>query len=333
MLFFFLTKNIFFFFILFELSVYPIIFILSFWGYQIERIQAVTYLFFFTIFFSIPSFFIFLKINFNFINFTFFSEFVIPFFFVFLLKIIILVKIPFFFFHIWLPKAHLEAPTIGSIILASILLKLGSYGILKFNLLIFFSFFEKLIFFISFFGIIYCSFICFLQRDFKRLVAYSRIVHINFIISVIITIINYSVFFCFLIIFYHGIVSSLIFIKVGYLYYFSKTRKFYFLNLSSKKNNLFIYLIIIFILNFRPPSTLGFFSEIYFFIRLLNINFFLLLLLILFGICSRFFCIFVISIINFNKKKKIKFFNTRIIENIIYIFFFFFRFINFIFFF
>ena len=244
-----------------------------------------------------------------------------------------LIKIPFFFFHIWLPKAHLEAPTIGSVILASILLKIGTYGLFKINFIIFFFFFDKIIFSLSFFGIIYSSLVCFLQSDIKRLIAYSRIVHINFIILNLIFFFNFSIFFFFLIILFHGLISSLIFLKIGYLYYFSKTRKFYFLNLRRKKNFLFLNIILIFILNFRPPSSLGFFTEIYYFSLIFQKNIFFLLLLLFFGVSSRFFCIFVISNFNFNKKKKKKFFNIIFIEKIIYLFFFFFSFINFIIFF
>ena len=109
LIFFFLTKNIILFYLIFELSIIPIIFILSFWGYQIERLQAVTYLFFYAILFSTPSFFFFLKINNFFLNLNLISNYKTFNFFFFFVKIIILIKIPFFFFKRWLKKEKLEA--------------------------------------------------------------------------------------------------------------------------------------------------------------------------------------------------------------------------------
>ena len=126
----------------------------------------------------------------------------------------------------------------------------------------------------SFFGIIYSCFLCFLQRDFKRLIAFSRIVHINFILVNLTLFINELIFYCFLIIIYHGLISRLIFIKVGFIYYYSKTRKFYFLNFRSLKRFFFINIIFIFILNFSPPLTIGFFAEVFYFISVLNKKYF-----------------------------------------------------------
>lgn len=93
------------------------------------------------------------------------------------------VKIPMLPVHIWLPEAHVEAPTPGSVILAGILLKLGSYAMLKLILIPFTSIYTDVIFFIfvlAFIGFLYSSMVAFSQIDIKKTIAYSSIAHMNF---------------------------------------------------------------------------------------------------------------------------------------------------------
>lgn len=109
-----------------------------------------------------------------------------------------------------MPLAHTEAPSLGSIVLAGILLKLGSYGLII--ILIIFIFFLKIFFFfVRFIGIFFRRIICSLQRDGKVLIAYSSVTHINFGILCIIFFFLISKKINFLITITHGIVASLIF--------------------------------------------------------------------------------------------------------------------------
>ena len=94
------------------------------------------------------------------------------------------IKVPMFPFHTWLPDAHVEAPTAGSVILAGVLLKMGTYGFLRFNLPLFphASYeFMPLIAWLSIIGIVYGALVSLVQEDLKKLVAYSSVSHLGFV--------------------------------------------------------------------------------------------------------------------------------------------------------
>jgi NADH:ubiquinone oxidoreductase subunit 4 (subunit M) len=142
------------------------------------------------------------------------------------------VKIPILPFHIWLPEAHVEAPTPGSVILAGILLKLGTYGIIRFLISSFFLVILNLfpfIFSISFFGVLYPSIVALTQMDMKKIIAYSSISHMNFSLIGFFSNSFLGFFGSFFMMFGHSITSSSLFFGVGILYDRYKTRLlFYF---------------------------------------------------------------------------------------------------------
>jgi len=192
------------------------------------------------------------------------------------------VKIPMFPFHLWLPKAHVEAPTAGSVLLAGILLKLGSYGFLRFSLFLFPNATEALRPFISLLaiiGVIYSSFTILRQIDLKRVVAYSSVAHMSFVIlgtfSGSIIGLNGSI----LLMLAHGFVSGGLFLLVGYLYDRYKSRNL--LYYRGIVNIMPIYTFIFFILilsNLGFPPTLNFVSELLIVSGLAETNIFLALL-------------------------------------------------------
>jgi NADH:ubiquinone oxidoreductase subunit 4 (subunit M) len=190
-----------------------------------------------------------------------------------------------------------EAPTLGSILLAAILLKLGVFGILKFLVIVSGKIFINFLFLFRFLGSIISCFLCFFQTDVKALIAYSRVVHINFLLIGLISkyfLININVI---LIIIFHAFIRRIIFFKAGFIFSNFKTRKIYFSNFSSNPNKIIIIvLILIFILNFNPPPSLGVLPEIYYFISFFNKNYFYFLFLFIFGILSSFFCIYLIIV-------------------------------------
>lgn len=137
------------------------------------------------------------------------------------------VKVPVFPFHSWLPDAHTEAPTAGSIILAGVLLKMGTYGFVRFNLPLFpeaSHYFAPLIAVLAIIGIIYGALVSFPQKDVKRLVAYSSISHLGFVMLGIFSLNNAGIQGAILQGVNHGISTGALFFLVGVLYEQRHTR-------------------------------------------------------------------------------------------------------------
>nr|YP_010321827.1 NADH dehydrogenase subunit 4 [Stenochironomus zhengi]UKO33054.1 NADH dehydrogenase subunit 4 [Stenochironomus zhengi] len=221
------SLNLFMFYLWFESTLIPIIFMIFGWGIQPERIQAGLYLFFYTMFASLPLlfclFYIDLKeyfsLNFLFLNFSMdlnLMNFYLFFFFIFAF----LVKLPLFLVHVWLPKAHVEAPVAGSMILAGVLLKMGGYGIMRVSFLIL-EYLLKYNFFFIIFSLIggsLISLVCLRQVDLKSLVAYSSVAHMSFVVSGLMVISSFGWGFSFCLMIAHGLCSSGLFFLVNICY-------------------------------------------------------------------------------------------------------------------
>lgn len=207
------TINLFIFYLFFEGRLIPTLLLIIGWGYQPERIQAGIYLLFYTLFASLPLllgiFFIFMEINCLIIYFLKFFNLNLYLLY-FRIIIAFLVKMPIYFVHLWLPKAHVEAPVSGSIILAGIMLKLGGYGLLR-VIVLFQNIGIKLNIvwvIIRIIGGFYIRMQCLCQVDIKSLIAYSSVSHIRIVIRGIITINYWGFMGSYVLIIGHGLCSS-----------------------------------------------------------------------------------------------------------------------------
>nr|QUB02916.1 NADH dehydrogenase subunit 4 [Polypedilum unifascium] len=217
------SVNLFLFYLFFESSLIPTIFLIFGWGYQPERLQAGLYLLFYTLFASLPLLMVlfYMMSNFSTLNFMILKEFNLESFLLYFFMVFaFLVKMPMFIVHLWLPKAHVEAPVSGSMILAGVLLKLGGYGLIRvFSVILTLSIKLNLFWMIlSLVGGVLVSLICLRQIDLKALVAYSSVAHMSFVIGGLMVLMSWGWGFSYTLMIAHGLCSSGLFFLVNLFY-------------------------------------------------------------------------------------------------------------------
>jgi proton-translocating NADH-quinone oxidoreductase chain M len=189
------------------------------------------------------------------------------------------VKIPILPFHIWLPEAHVEAPTVGSVILAGLILKLGIFAMFRFLLIGWLNIYYNLIFFILIIGLIgftYASMIALVQIDIKKIIAYSSIAHMNFSIIGLFSNTVIGLGGVFIMMLGHGVTSSALFLGIGILYDRYKTRLlFYYGGLVYYMPLLSIVYLFYVLSNLGFPGTLNFVGEFLILVGGLHISFFI----------------------------------------------------------
>nr|UFQ24148.1 NADH dehydrogenase subunit 4 [Anopheles oryzalimnetes] len=208
------SMSVFMFYLFFEASLIPTLFLILGWGYQPERLQAGVYLLFYTLLASLPllvGIFYILDIN-NTLSFILLLNFSFMDLNLLYLSLIFafLVKMPMFLVHLWLPKAHVEAPVSGSMILAGILLKLGGYGLLRMFSLLQMSGVKYNYWWISIslVGGVLISLICLRQTDLKALIAYSSVAHMGIVLSGLLTLTYWGLTGSYALMIAHGLCSS-----------------------------------------------------------------------------------------------------------------------------
>lgn len=175
------------------------------------------------------------------------------------------IKIPMWPVHTWLPDAHVQAPTAGSVILAGVLLKLGGYGFLRFSLPMLPSashYFADFVFWLSVIAVVYTSFVALMQEDMKKLIAYSSIAHMGFVTAGLFAFNSQSIQGSIFQMISHGIVSGALFLCVGVLYDRCHTKEIAFYSgLTTLMPKYSLHFMVFMLASVGLPATSGFVGE------------------------------------------------------------------------
>nr|AGA56202.1 NADH dehydrogenase subunit 4 [Calocaris macandreae] len=259
------------FYISFESALIPTLILILGWGYQPERLQAGIYMLFYTLFASLPllvsllslyksggtlSMFLTLKVSSSdYIGGLWYISTMFAF----------MVKLPMYLFHLWLPKAHVEAPVAGSMILAGVLLKLGGYGIIR--LIPLFLKVSKSFTWVwvsvGVMGGVVVSFICLRQIDIKSLIAYSSVVHMGLVLCGLMVMSSWGLNGSMLVMVGHGLCSSGLFCLANMVYERLNSRSLLInKGLLSFMPTLSLWWFLLCIGNMAAPPTLNLLGEI-----------------------------------------------------------------------
>lgn len=279
----FTVTDILLFYIFFESILVPMLLLIGFFGSRERKMRANYLLFFYTIFgslfFLLGIIYIYLitgTLNLEILQFWSFSTHEqlllwLAFFFSFAFKI------PMFPFHIWLPEAHVEAPTVGSVLLAGVLLKLGVYGLLRYNLALFPDaslFFMPLVVLCGLLGVICSALTAIRQVDLKRIIAYSSVAHMNLILLGLFSFTFIGIEGAILQSLSHGFVASALFFLIGMLYSRYHSRSLTYYGGLVQVMPLYVFFFFIFTLaNIALPGTSSFIGEFLLLTGICSFNF------------------------------------------------------------
>nr|YP_010478376.1 NADH dehydrogenase subunit 4 [Nesophrosyne sp. 15 GMB-2012]UVI59820.1 NADH dehydrogenase subunit 4 [Nesophrosyne sp. 15 GMB-2012] len=260
------SMNFLFMYISFEFVLVPLMILILGWGYQPERLMSGMYLFFYTAFASLPLLMLIFYIN-GMCNSLFFDYLIMEskFFLIHLILVLVfMVKFPMYLMHYWLPKAHVQAPVSGSMILAGLMLKIGGYGLIRVMMIYEYLFIEYSYVWFSFsiVGSFLVGLICLVQGDMKCLIAYSSVSHMGMVIMGMMTMSMWGFLGSYFLMLGHGFCSSGLFYMANMLYSRTMSRSFYLnkgLMTYIPSGSLIWFLLCSF--NMSCPPSLNFVSE------------------------------------------------------------------------
>jgi proton-translocating NADH-quinone oxidoreductase chain M len=291
----FISADLLFFYIWFESSVVPMFFIITIWGTQSRKIKAAFYLLIYTLIFSAGFLFciLYIKYFYGCVNIYYLKTLILSrkaqLMFGFFFFLAFAVKMPIFPFHLWLPEAHVEAPAVGSVVLAGLLLKIGYFGFIKFFFILpqAIEFYRPIFSVLCICGCIFGALFALSQSDIKKVVAYASVSHMSLVMLGFLTTNIFGLIGSYLMAISHTIISSGLFCLVGNLYDRYHTRVIdYYSGLSSLMPTFSFFFFYFIISNFGFPLSITFVSEILILVGIAKYNFSVLLFLIIYSVLS-----------------------------------------------
>lgn len=305
------TRRFFYFFVFFEFSIVPMFLIIISWGSQPERLRASLYFFVYTIIGGVPLLVAILRLKYLVESFNFFllrfnsmggGRGLLLFFLSLYWVLAFMIKMPIYGLHFWLPMAHVEAPVGGSMSLAGVLIKMGSYGLYRLRFIGFsYHFIEVGSFYWVLGGKLILGVFIFRCIDLKRVVAYSSIIHMSLTLLVLFRF-SYTSFLGFLLLLIsHALIRRGLFYFIGHLYCLTRRRRvmakrgYNFFNLSV----LYLFFFLIFNMSFPPFSS--FLSELFLVRSVLIFHYFSFFFLFISFILVGFFKMYMFRVISHGK--------------------------------